>query len=260
MVIENLYEPLGGAPLRVAGFMSGSGTNLVKIIEHEQQLNTEKGKSSYHVAVIFSDTHKSKANEIGAKFGVPVFTYDLEGFCTKKDVSIKDMRARRDWEGECMDVLNKFSCSVAAFAGYMRKATPIFVDSFLGINVHPADLRILGENGKPKYRGDHAVLDAIKAGEKEIRSTTHIITNDVDCGPILMVSAPLQVQYPRLDGLIREIADNYQNRLKQIGDWKIFPQTLEFIANGRFAMNEKKQLYFDGKKVNNGIILSPQFY
>jgi len=247
-----LYQYFGSGQLQVAGFMSGKGTNLVKIIEHEEKLKRERGKSPYHVAVIFSDNHQSKASEIGARFGVPVFVYDLEGFCARKGVSVKDMNAREKFETECVKVLSQFGVSVAAYAGYMRKATPVFVNSFMGINVHPADLTIKREDGKPKYRGDHAVLDAINAGETEIRSTTHLVAEKVDCGGILMVSAPVHVVQPIRENLVEKEADKYQDALKQVGDWVIFPKTLEYMADGRFS-HSCGRLYFDNQPIPNGI-------
>lgn len=249
MVIQELHKP--DRIMNVAGFMSGKGTNLIKIIEHEQKLAQERGKSPYHVAVIFSDNSKSKAVEISSRFAIPAFTYDLQAFCAKKGASIKDMQARSEYERECVKVIDAFDCGVAAYAGYMRKATPVFVNSFLGINVHPANLTIKREDGKPKYRGDHVVLDAIEAGEKEIRSTVHIVDEKVDCGNILMISAPVPIPQG-YDKLLP--AYQYQDMLKEVGDWVIFPRTLEYIADGRFAADDgMHNLYFDGKPIPNGV-------
>ncbi len=252
MKLKKLYDPEELGQLKVAGFMSGSGSNLIKIIEHEVHLKEERGQSPFHVPIIFSDNHLSKANEIGARFGLPVFIYDLDGFCNRRGTSTKDMGTREEYERECMKGLNEFECDVAAYAGYMRKATSVFVNAFLGVNVHPADLTII-KDGKPKYRGDHAVRDAIKECEEEIRSTTHIVTGEVDCGPVLMLSQPLEITYPIAEEIIDEMAGHYQNALKEKGDWEIFPRTLEYIADGRFARDATGKLYFDEKAIPSGL-------
>jgi len=247
------YNELG--KMSIAGLMSGRGTNLVKIIRHEKELDKTAGAGSpYHVAVIFSDTPKSNANEIGSIFGIPVLTYDLESFCAKRGLPVRNMAARYEYEEQCMKALEGFNCPVAAFAGYMRKASGVFLNSFLAINVHPADLTIKGPDGKPKYRGDHAVLDALKAGEKEIRATTHIAEKEVDCGRILMISKPVIVTHKPSE-ITPEIADEYQEKLKEVGDWDIFPRTLQHIAEGRFARDGKDELYFDGRFIPNGVRL-----
>jgi phosphoribosylglycinamide formyltransferase-1 len=141
----------------------------------------------------------------------------------------------------------------------MSIATQPLISSFLGVNVHPADLTILNEDGKRKYTGDEAVLNAILAREKYIRSTTHVVEHEVDGGKILMVSAPVEVVLPKNFDYknkesLKKIADGHQSRLKEAGDWKIFPRTLELISQGRFARDNWNQgLYFDGKPVQNGI-------
>jgi len=257
MVLTRIFDSRKLGPMKVAGFMSGKGTNLIKIIEHERALVKSTGLSPYQVAVIFSDNSESNAVKIGKEFAIPTFVYDLEAFCAKKKVSVKDMTVRAKYEQQCLEVLKTFECPVAAYAGYMRKATPVFVDAFLGVNVHPADLTIKGENGKPKYRGDHTVLDAILAGEKEVRSTTHLVENKVDCGPILMVSAPVKIAYhPVRSEIEGNLADKYQDKLKEAGDWVIFPKTLEYMASGRFALDDKGDLYFDEKPIPNGVRLT----
>lgn len=257
MKLKKLHNSEELGQLKVAGFMSGSGSNLIKIIEHEMHLNKERGQSPFHFTVIFSDNYQSNASEIGARFGLPVFIYDLEGFCKRREVPTKDMRARAEYETECMNTLNTYECDAAAYAGYMRKATRVFVNSFLGINVHPADLTII-KDGKPKYRGDHVVKDALIAGEEEIRSATHIVTGEVDCGPVLMVSAPLKITYPIAEEIIDEMAGRYQNALKERGDWEIFPRTLEYIADGRFAQDAKGKLYFDKEVIPSGLRLEAE--
>jgi hypothetical protein len=112
------------------------------------------------------------------------------------------------------------------------------------------------------YVGDQAVLDAISAGETTLRSSTLWTDQGVDSGPLLMVSDPLPVELPKLltelkknhDTLIT-IANEHQERLKEIGDWKIFPQTITLISEGRFALDEHHRVYVDGKLVTNGLRL-----
>lgn len=254
MVLTQLYDPSKNGQLRIAGFMSGKGSNLIKILDHEKKLKEERGTSPFHVAVIFSDNYKSNASAIGDAYGIRVFLNGMDNFFEKRGKSIKDKLTRVMYEMECMEVLSKFECPVAAYAGYMRRATPVFVNAFLGVNVHPADLTLKNSDGNPKYRGDHAVKDAILAGERFLSSTTHIVDKRVDCGNILMVSKPLDINYP-LPKNIEEFSGNVQDALKEVGDWIIFPKTLEYIADGRYTRDEDGKLYFDEKEIPNGLRL-----
>jgi hypothetical protein len=127
------------------------------------------------------------------------------------------------------------------------------------VNVHPADLSLLTPDGKRKYTGDHAVKDAILAGEKILRSSTLWTDQGVDTGPLLMVSAPVDVVLPLSLAELKKdpaglagVVDLHQQRLKEKGDWVIFPLTIEMIAKGRFALDEFNNVHVDGLPVPNG--------
>jgi len=93
-----------------------------------------------------------------------------------------------------------------------------------------------------KYVGAHAVKDAILAGEKYIRSTTHLVTEELDNGPIFEISDPVLVGNI-LDKLSVDIfADIKQSELKEEGDFKIFPKTLNRIAQGRYLIDKDKSI------------------
>jgi len=241
--------------MRVAGFMSGSGSNLRKIIEHELHLNKEVGHSYFHVAVIFSDNSQSNAVNIGRDYDIPVLIRDKKAFYKKRGKPLKDMQVRAEFDALTTRALSIYECPVAAYGGYMSIASPILVNTFLGVNVHPADLSITDESGKRKYTGDHAVFDALVAGEGELRSSTHLITNEVDGGPVLMISAPVSLGYGIPTDLAgrKSLANDYQELLKKVGDWVVFPRTLEDIACGRFSKDNQGNLYYGESPIPFGI-------
>ncbi len=71
--------------MRVAGFMSGSGTNLVKILEWQAEQDREPAGSPFRVAVIFTDNPESNAARIGEENGVPVVV-EVDSRCMGLDV------------------------------------------------------------------------------------------------------------------------------------------------------------------------------
>ncbi len=258
MRLKELYHPEQGK-MNVAGLISGSGSNLVKIIEHSKRIEIEEGRAPYRVVVIFSDNLKSNAVKIGSNYGIPVIVNDLKEFYKKIGKPRKDLDVRKEFDRETVEKLKQFNVDVTAFAGYMAIATKPLINAFLGINVHPADLSIIDGN-KRKYTGDNAVRDAIMNGEKQLRSTTHIIEEEVDYGRILMVSKSLQVNLPndfdsKNKEQVKRISDEHQSHLKKVGDWVIFPKTLEYIADGRYSEDEQGNLYFDDKLIPNGLRL-----
>ena len=258
MKIQPLHNPSEGT-LRIAALMSGSGSNLRKILEKEQELQKNRGEFIYKVVVIFSDTFDSKACAIGKDFDVPVVTRDLRGFYARRRKPRSDLKVREKFDRETIQALAPFEAKVAAYAGYMSIATKPLVESYLGVNVHPADLSIEVE-GKRKYVGAHVVRDAILAGEGSLRSTTHIIEPLVDGGRLLMISSPLLVALedsfnPKNTDDVRSTANIHQANLKKSGDWVIFPKTLQFIAEGKYAQDDEGNLFFDSQPIPKGLKL-----
>ena len=243
----------------MAALMSGSGSNLRKILEKEQELQKNWGRFIYKVVVIFSDTFDSKACAIGKDFDIPVVTRDLKGFYAHRGKPRSDLKAREEFDRETIQALAPFEAKVAAYAGYMSIATKPLVEAYLGVNVHPADLSIEVE-GKRTYVGAHVVRDAILAGEGSLRSTTHIIEPLVDGGRLLMISSPLPVVLensfnPNNNDAVRSVADFHQENLKKVGDWVIFPKTLQYIAEGRYAQDDEGKLFFDDQPIPKGLKL-----
>jgi len=241
--------------LRIAGFMSGKGTNLIKIIEFERSYKNDN--SPYKVVVIFSDNYNSNAIEIGKYYNIPVIIKDIKTFYKNKNKNLKDMNVREDFDKDVLMHISKHNVSVIAYAGYMSIASHILTDNLIGINVHPADLSIL-DNKKRKYTGAHAVRDAIIAGEKYIYSSSHLVDRGVDQGSIFIISQPVEVElgenfHIQNKNLSEVIVNINQENLKRKGDWIIFPLTLKYFSEGRFELDDYKNVLFDGNNIPNGI-------
>lgn len=249
-----LHDPQAGI-MRVAGFMSGSGTNLRRILEYERGLEGEGG-SPFRVVVIFSDSCNSNAVKIGADFDLPVVTRDITAYYRARGRKKKDLTIRPGFDEATVRALKPWKVSVVAYAGYMSIASPILTSAYVGVNVHPSDLSIK-EHGRRKFVGDHAVRDAIVAGEKSICASTHLVSDEVDGGRLLLISGPVQVRVPPGadlgdPGLLARVENENQDRLKEAGDWVIFPETLRIMAEGRFTVGEQGRLFLDGNAIPGG--------
>jgi folate-dependent phosphoribosylglycinamide formyltransferase PurN len=260
MKFKLFFDPKLGRPMRVACFMSVSGTNVRRIIEHQVKLKKEK--SPYEVVLIFTDNPESNAENIAKEYGTPLEANDIKEFYNGKD--IKDKSLREEFDKKTLELIKPYDIDIIALGGYAWVVTKPLLSEYTIVNVHPADLSVT-DKGKRKYVGLHYVpaMKAILAGEKYLHSTTHLVTEDLDMGEILVISKPLKVELPKgisledlrkpeSKELLIKIAEEHQNKLKEIGDWKIFPLTLQWIAEGRFGIDEKRNIYFDGKLVKNG--------
>jgi len=255
-MIAPLHDPSKGI-LRVAGLMSGSGTNIRKIIEHQKKMGGNEKGSPFEIVVLFSDSWNSIAAQIGKEFDIPVVIRDIGAFYTERNKKRSDLTIRPEFDRQTAKVLSSFGVKVAVYGGYMSIATYPLIDAFMGINVHPADLSI-EEGCKRKFTGDHAVRDAIMAGEKTIAASTHIITREVDQGPILMISSPIPVIKKKEWNLsqpadLKKAEEFNQEELKVKGDWIIFPETIEYLSRGRYGKDDRGLLYFDGNPIPKGL-------
>ncbi len=262
MVPAPIYKPSKDRLMRVACFMSGSGTNARKIIERCQQTG-----ASYVVALIFTDVKDDtsdkeggkacKALDIAKEFGIAYECIDIMDFYKARGhANKKDLSLRPEFDSLVVSTIEKHDINLIALAGYMSITTMPLLNRYDGriVNIHPADLTIM-VGGERKYIGIHPVRDAILSGEKEIRATTHVVREKVDAGEILVVSKAVPVKLPssvsvenliKDKELLRSIVEEHQERLKRMGDWAIYPLTIQMIGEGRFAL-EKGTVYLDGK-------------
>ena len=250
--------------MHVALFVSGSGTNGLRILEA-----SKKQESNYEVVLIFSDVKNERTKKNGSKmcrakdiadeWGVGYECVDIRDFYTERGLKRTDLSIRPDFDRLVVDAIKDYDIDLIANAGYMSIMTPVLLDVYTGkvVNVHPADLTVM-DGGKRKYVGIHVVEEAILAGDTAIRSTTHIVREEVDHGEILVVSEPvpvkLDVSLQELEAdktLRKEVVSDYQNKLKEQGDWVIYPLTIQMISEGRFALGTDG-VYLDGEPAPKG--------
>ncbi|MBU0461113.1 MAG: hypothetical protein KJ574_00860, partial [Nanoarchaeota archaeon] len=266
-------------PIRAAILMSGSGTNAVKILEREQEYESPP----YTVVAIFTDNSESKAPEIAKRFGKHFNEINMKKILEAMHADTRNMQARAQYDTLLWMELNDADVDLVILAGYDWVVTPQICENFVTVNVHPGDLRTRDWNGKRKYVGLGWVpsAKAILTGEPNLHTSTHLVTPELDGGPLLMVSEPVKVDtygIPRdkllpedmtlgqlmkerrknglkniPETLLEQIAREHQELLKVHGDWEVFPKTTECLATGRFKRDETGLVYFDDKPIPNGL-------
>ncbi len=149
-------------PPRIGVLASGRGSNFVAIAEA-----IRRGDLKAEIALLISDRKDAaalaKARELGiAAEHIPYSVKDREAF-----------------ERAAGDRFDEAGCSLIILAGYMRLLTPYFVRRYPGriLNIHPSLL--------PSFRGLHAQKQALEFGVKIAGCTVHVVTEELDAGPIL---------------------------------------------------------------------------
>ncbi|MDL2338683.1 MAG: phosphoribosylglycinamide formyltransferase [Pseudomonadota bacterium] len=94
-------------------------------------------------------------------------------------VNHRDFDGREAFDAALAQVIDSFSPDLIVLAGFMRILTPGFVQHYAGrmFNIHPSLL--------PAFPGLHTHRRAIEAGCKLAGTTVHVVTPELDHGPIV---------------------------------------------------------------------------
>ena len=129
---------------------SGNGSNFE---------NIHHACPKHDIVIMVYNKKKAKAKKRADRLDIPS--------CYSKD------------EDEIIALFNAYEVDMIVMAGWMRIVSKKFCDEFAGriINLHPSLL--------PKYKGLHAVEQALKAGEDETGCTVHFVNEYLDSGAII---------------------------------------------------------------------------
>lgn len=150
------------ARAKVAVMISGSGTNMAALLYASRAEDCP-----YDIVLVAANDPEATGLRLAEAEGVATFALSHKGM----------KRAEHDM---AMDAAIRESGAVwVALAGYMRILTPEFVGKWEGrmVNIHPSLL--------PKYTGLHTHERAIEAGDSHGGVTVHLVTAELDDGPIL---------------------------------------------------------------------------
>ena len=152
--------------LSVAILISGSGSNMVQLIK-----SMDDNHPAFPSIVI-----SNKPNAAGIKkaedLGIP--TQIINENFEKSNGS--------DLEAKLKEILNKYEVKIICLAGFMKILSKDFIELFKGriLNIHPSLL--------PKYKGLNTHARAIAAKDKFSGCSVHLVTAELDGGPILAQS------------------------------------------------------------------------
>ncbi len=147
---------------KVAVLISGSGTNMAALLYASRAEDCP-----YEIVLVASNKPEAGGLKLAAAEGVPTFALPHKGM------------ARLDHDMAMDAAIRASGAQYVALAGYMRILTPEFVSGWEGrmVNIHPSLL--------PKYTGLHTHERAIAAGDSHGGCTVHLVTAELDDGPML---------------------------------------------------------------------------
>lgn len=188
--------------MKIAIFISGTGTNMVAIINA-----IKAGELDAQIELVVSSNTTAKGIARAREEGLETLVLEPADYTHPLDV---DARLVKE--------LQKRDVDYVVMAGYMRKVTPVLLDAFPNrvVNLHPALL--------PKHRGAHAIQDAYEAGDEVTGITIHFANEEYDKGPIIF-----QHEVPVIAG---EPIEDLETRIHE-AEHKYYPQVLQSLAEGK---------------------------
>ncbi len=189
---------------RTGILISGRGSNMMALVE--AALNPA---FPAEIVCVVSNKVDAKGLDFARANGIAARVIDH-----------KAHTSREAFEASLDAYLRSMDVEIVALAGFMRVLTAGFIAGWEGqmINIHPSLL--------PAYKGLHTHERALADGAAKHGCTVHLVTADLDAGPIL-----LQAEVPVLAG---DTPDTLAARvLKE--EHRIYPEALAMMAARRHA-------------------------
>jgi phosphoribosylglycinamide formyltransferase-1 len=190
------------SPVRLGVLASGRGTNLRNLVQR-----------GFAVVAVATNRPSCGAAAFARERGLALGEFSQRRFASseERDAAMRDWLRSRDLE-------------VVVNAGYDRILSPAFVSAFAGriLNIHPSLL--------PAFAGGmDAVERALAHGVKVTGCTVHLVTDEVDAGPIL-----LQAAVPVLPG---DTIERLRARI-QVEEHRILPEAIELIGQASTSLRQ----------------------
>jgi formyltetrahydrofolate-dependent phosphoribosylglycinamide formyltransferase len=181
--------------VRVGVLISGRGSNLEALAEYKRKVDP-----AYEIVLVASNVPEARGLVLARRFAIETWTRSHKGMERAEFDALMDVELRRH------------EVEVIALAGYMRLLSPEFIAKWGGriLNIHPSLL--------PQYKGLDTHNRAILAGEKFAGCSVHVVTEELDAGPVI---AQAKVRITP-----RDTAETLAERVLQ-EEHKLYPAALD---------------------------------
>ncbi len=211
---------------RLVILISGRGSNMQAIAEA-----CEQARLPAELAAVVSNRPLAAGLGWAAARGIETVSIDHKAYADRErfDADLAEAVAARqpDW---------------VVLAGFMRVLSPTFVDRFAGrlVNIHPSLL--------PLYPGLHTHQRAIADGALLHGATVHLVTNDLDHGPIVAQAAVAI----RAD----DDADRLAARVLAL-EHELYVRALNWLVSGRAVVRGGRVLLDDDQSFAGRLLIEP---
>jgi len=195
---------------RILGVLiSGRGSNLQAIIDA-----IGAGRLDARIGLVISNRPGAQGLDRARTAGIETLVIDHRSYPT-----------REAFDTAAVFELKQRSVGLVCLAGFMRLLSPAFIGAFPNaiLNIHPALL--------PAFPGLDAQRQAWAHGVKISGATVHLVTTELDAGPIV-VQAAVEV---RDDDTPETLAARIL-----VEEHRIYPEAIRIVLEGRWRLGGRR--------------------
>ena len=197
------------SPARIGVLISGRGSNLQAIIDA-----IGRGQLAATIAVVLSNRADAQGLQRARDAGIEAL-----------HVNPRDHPGRVGYDGAIVDALRMRAVDLVCLAGFMRLVGPPLLEAFPDriLNVHPSLL--------PSFPGLDAQRQALEHGVCVTGATVHLVTSELDAGPIvLQASVPV---------LADDTVDTLSARVL-IAEHRLYPEAIRIVIGGGWRLDGRR--------------------
>jgi len=194
---------------RLGVLVSGRGSNLQALIDaiDERRLDAS-------IVVVISNVEHAGGLDRARAAGIEAVHLDHRG-----------QSSRDDYDREVARQLKARDVSLVCLAGFMRRIGAPLIDAFPHaiLNIHPSLL--------PSFPGLDAQRQALEHGVKISGVTVHLVTAELDAGPIVV-----QRSVPVLEG---DTSETLAARIL-VEEHRAYPEAVQMVLDGRWKLEGRR--------------------
>ena len=196
---------------RLGVLISGRGSTLQAIIDA-----VAGGRLDASIAVVVSNKPNAGGLERASAAGIEPAVLEHTAY-----------DSREAYDLTLVETLGRHQVDLVCLAGFMRLLSPVLIDAFPNriLNVHPSLL--------PAFPGMHGQTQAIEYGTKVAGATVHIVTPELDAGPIV-----LQATVPVEDD---DTPESLSARILE-QEQRIYPEAIGLVLAGGWRIEGRRFL------------------
>ena len=193
--------------VKIAGLASNRGRNLLHI--------ADRTPGGAELSIVLTNEDGAPVIEGASERGIPT-----------EVATRQEGESRQSHEQRILDTLDSYDFDIICLDGYMRVLTDEFIDNApTTLNIHPSLL--------PAFPGMDAHEQVLDSGVRMTGCTVHVVTEEVDAGPIVTQEA-----VPVYED---DDTDDLKNRVLCEAEFTAYPRAVRWFAEDRVTVDQEAE-------------------